>query len=952
MYRLIKDNSIISIFAWGILVFFGVGVMLFTNPEVVSGEAPNIETNEIIYNAISDVSKPTNVQASNIVSITAKVEGISTVSLVYKTMFDAEVTIAMHDDGNHQDGAPGDHIFGASIPGQIAGTLVRYKIIATNNDGDWSYPGSDDTTNYLAYVVDDGQTADIPIFRWYMDPVDFDDMTTNHLYDKQKFKAVIAVGDQVIDNVSIRVKGQSSVGYPKRKYKFELPKGYSLGQPAFESPVNEFAIQVYMLNFIDLQEGLMWRTFKEAGFKELQNKYVSVHKNDVSNTSAFYGHYLIIENYDSNWRERNGYSDGALYKEAQEKKTRKNEDNSDIQSLYDNITTLQGQALKDYLMNNLNIPSIINYHAVVAVTSSTDWHFGKNIYEYRDTEGTERWEYLPWDLDNGFLPSMFKEYRSVDFLKNPIINQVASSNVGSEAYYNNSFIEKAMYQFPEFREMFFRRSMNLYDQVWGNDRYMEWFDDLFDKSREAMGDDAVKWNLSKQAVVQAAFPNGLPWSFLDNMPHNLNSMQNPFESIVQSTPQILRDIFIFGSQAHKNDVVAAREQGQLLGSQTSAQESRLRINEIMFNSQYGDSNNYVEIYNDGEDPVDISKWELVGIDFVFASGTVIPGKGYGVIVKNDKAFRSNYPNRFILGEYKGELSRSGQILKLTNTSSKVISQLSYGISSPWSSLPAAEGRSLSLVMGNFGPYTYSCWVPSLTANGTPGLFNDFDQNWINTSSSNCALQTEHNSSGNDNGGNNSNGQSSSNTSSVVTPSSPISGFSLRPVVVTTPTGTNITSSSTVPESSLSNQDESYQYPLGLVSFSFTTNQTDNQVSLTFVTDLKPNQVTARKYNPSTNTYTNLPTSANVSITETTKDNKHALQLTYTITDNGELDLDPTTGIIKDPVGLAVTNATYNQLANTGASQTTMLATVLIGLASIAIAIALVVVSKNRKSYRI
>ncbi len=161
-----------------------------------------------------------------------------------------------------------------------------------------------------------------------------------------------------------------------------------------------------------------------------------------------------------------------------------------------------------------------------------------------------------------------------------------------------------------------------------------------------------------------------------------------------------------------------------------------------------------------------------------------------------------------------------------------------------------------------------------------------------------------------------------------------------------------TSSSTVPESSLSNQDESYQYPLGLVSFSFTTNQTDNQVSLTFVTDLKPNQVTARKYNPSTNTYTNLPTSANVSIAETTKDGKHALSLTYTLIDNGELDLDPATGVIKDPIGLAVTNDTYSQLANTGNNQTTMLATVLIGLASIAIAIALVVVSKNRKSYRI
>ena len=203
-----------------------------------------------------------------------------------------------------------------------------------------------------------------------------------------------------------------------------------------------------------------------------------------------------------------------------------------------------------------------------------------------------------------------------------------------------------------------------------------------------------------------------------------------------------------------------------------------------------------------------------------------------------------------------------------------------------------------------------------------------------------------NNSGNDSDVNNSNDGSAAN---LTTPTSPISAFSLRPVSISTPTGTNISSSSTVPELSLSTQDPNNQYPLGLVDFSFTTNQTDNQVSLAFVTDLKPNQVTARKYSPNTNTYTNLPTSANVSITETTKDNQHALQLTYTITDNGELDLDPTTGIIKDPVGLAVTNATYNQLTNTGNNN---ILPAVMALSSIIIAGGLGIVSKraNKRGY--
>lgn len=91
----------------------------------------------------------------------------------------------------------------------------------------------------------------------------------------------------------------------------------------------------------------------------------------------------------------------------------------------------------------------------------------------------------------------------------------------------------------------------------------------------------------------------------------------------------------------------------------------------------------------------------------------------------------------------------------------------------------------------------------------------------------------------------------------------------------------------------------------------------NQVSLLFVTDLKPNEVSARKYNPTTQTYANVP---GATITETTYNAQHALLLTYTITDNGPLDTDPAVGSITDPVGLAIPVATsVASLTNTGAN---------------------------------
>lgn len=125
----------------------------------------------------------------------------------------------------------------------------------------------------------------------------------------------------------------------------------------------------------------------------------------------------------------------------------------------------------------------------------------------------------------------------------------------------------------------------------------------------------------------------------------------------------------------------------------------------------------------------------------------------------------------------------------------------------------------------------------------------------------------------------------------------------KSVVLTLPSGTTVTCHSAVKEVNLSVQDAGYQYPVGLVDFCFSTEDESNEIAIVFVTDLKPNQVVARKFNPTTEQYA---TVSDVSITETTHGGQHALLLTYTIVDNGPLDLDPDDGEIADPIGLAST----------------------------------------------
>lgn len=125
----------------------------------------------------------------------------------------------------------------------------------------------------------------------------------------------------------------------------------------------------------------------------------------------------------------------------------------------------------------------------------------------------------------------------------------------------------------------------------------------------------------------------------------------------------------------------------------------------------------------------------------------------------------------------------------------------------------------------------------------------------------------------------------------------------KTVVLTLPSGTTVTCQTAVKESGLSAQDAGYQYPVGLVDFCFSTEDESNEISLVFVTDLLPNQVLARKYNPTTEQYATVD---GVSITQTTYNSQAALRVTYTIVDNGPLDLDPDVGEIADPVGIAST----------------------------------------------
>lgn len=136
-------------------------------------------------------------------------------------------------------------------------------------------------------------------------------------------------------------------------------------------------------------------------------------------------------------------------------------------------------------------------------------------------------------------------------------------------------------------------------------------------------------------------------------------------------------------------------------------------------------------------------------------------------------------------------------------------------------------------------------------------------------------------------------------------------------IVIAQTGCNaIENASAIKETSLAAQDASISYPAGFVNFSLTGCPVGGTatVTVTFVGDFDPNDVVVRKFNANTKEYATIEDAV---ASTTTRNGEPALQITYDITDGGELDEDnEANGIIIDPVGIGISPSEAS-LADTG-----------------------------------
>ena len=130
-------------------------------------------------------------------------------------------------------------------------------------------------------------------------------------------------------------------------------------------------------------------------------------------------------------------------------------------------------------------------------------------------------------------------------------------------------------------------------------------------------------------------------------------------------------------------------------------DSDVVLNEIMFHpadSTPGVSApEFVELYNRGAQPVDLSGWQLVdAVGYAFPAGTVLAPDSYAVVTDDLTLFRETYPDVTAVGAFTGGLGNSGERLALLDACGATQDVVRYSDGARWPAFADGGGSSLEL----------------------------------------------------------------------------------------------------------------------------------------------------------------------------------------------------------------------------------------------------------------
>jgi hypothetical protein len=675
---------------------------------------------------------PNPPQITDALTVTAPVapafNAISNVTLHYRVMFNAEVAVPMNDSGTNGDAVGGDGTWTGKIPAGVApaGQLLRYYVTASDTAGNISrWPifadASESEQYYGTVVADPSIQSQLPVACLFIQNPSAGDNQTGT-------PASLFYLNELYDNLTIHVHGQTSVGWPKKSHDLVFPKDHDfLYTPngAREKKV------VFMSDYSDkarIRTTLTYAAFAQSGGVGFFSFPIRIQLN-----GSFWGLEDMVEYGDGLFLDRIGRDDnGALYKMYNDlstasgnvKETRQSDPagTADLTALITNLNESLALATRvTYAYDHLDLPQTASYFAGMALTSDQDVGH-KNYYLYRDSDNTGEWAIFPWDVDlswgrdwvDSFSGSNY--FNDVMFTTN-VLNFYPGAPIQSKPA-NRLF--DLFFASGDFSQMYLRRLRTLMDTILmpaGTPAGAQVLEPLIRQYENTLNPPGV--SPSDTALDYAAW--GPPWGDT-----NLSQFPNDAERLISVFLAGRRAFLYTSPYATLNSSTSV----SLTNSIPPSQPASTVV--VIASSDYAPvsgnpAEQYVQLRNTNAYAVDVSNWRLTGaIEFQMLPGTVIPAGNSLYLAASVNAFRARAAsphagqNLFVQGPFAGFLSAQGNsALILENDRGAVVNKNSFaGNDSP---LPFTSGNLAVVRVGDgaesLSSHGNSLFVDQFTTNG-------------------------------------------------------------------------------------------------------------------------------------------------------------------------------------------------------------------------------------------
>jgi len=651
-------------------------------PGAINGAGGTI--GPMLENPTATIPRPTGDASSPESVLTVEVKRtvfpVDSVSVWYRTMFGAEIRIVMEDDGTGPDAVADDGVYSGVLPtaGPAPGQMLRWRFEVLDDHGNAgrapAFADPADADEYFGTVAFDPDTAtsELPVLHWFAE-------NPSAANTRGGTRASFFFLGEFYDNVQIDLHGQSSAGFPKKSHDVDFNKGrrflWKVGERRVKdiNLLTNYADRTKARNTIAHEMGMRSGTVYHFCFP------VRVELN-----GDFDGVWDMMEDADDRMLARNGLDPrGAFYKmynklnsatSGVQKKTRTDEDHSDLKALVDGLDpNLPLETRRTFAYDHVDLPATVNYLVTRIINSDRD-HGHKNYFVYRDTEGTGEWRPIIWDVDLsyghnwGYGHGYFDDDLHWD-------NGLDLSARGNRLY-------NLVYDSPELRQMFLRRLRTLMDTLLESPETTNGLmetrlreiaasidPDLRDPSPWTDGDmDDQKWGTW-----------GLGYRCRGEVGRVIADYLWPRRSFLFSRSASTRPKL-------RGDVIPNYRQTNDAGM--------VSISAIDYFPASGDQDEeYIELKNMTGEAVDISGWSLGGaVEHVFEGGTVIPAGGGSAgedyqgllyVAKDAAAFRARATGprggqrRLVQGNYRGQLSARGERIELRDGDGLLIASFEY-----------------------------------------------------------------------------------------------------------------------------------------------------------------------------------------------------------------------------------------------------------------------------------